>query len=90
MDEDLPLDVLGVLIGDVDEGFKEVNAGDSDQRGRELDLDRTGVDMCQPFRPVGVMLKIEFAHECGVAADDHHGQQIRHHRDVDLRDMGVD
>lgn len=31
VDEDLPLDVLVVLVADIDEGFQEMDAGNADQ-----------------------------------------------------------
>ena len=54
VDEDFPLDVLGVLVRHVDEGFQQMDAGDADQRGREFNLDRSRIDMGEPVRPVGV------------------------------------
>jgi len=44
MDEDLPLDRPRNFFGDIDKGFEEVDAGDADYRGSQLDLDRAGTD----------------------------------------------
>ena len=54
--KDLPLDVLRRHVGDIDEGFKQMNAGDTDERSREFDLDRAGVHMREPVRFIPVAL----------------------------------
>ena len=58
MDKDLPLDVLGVFILDVDERFEKMNAGDTDQRRCEFDLDGAGVDVGQPVWSICMTLQI--------------------------------
>ena len=67
----------------VDERFEKMNAGDADERSGKLDLDGTGVDVGEPFGSIRVALQIQFAHEGGIAADNHHRKQVRHHRHVD-------
>jgi hypothetical protein len=83
VDKDLPLDVFWVFMLDVYERFEKMNAGDTDQRGCKFNLDGAGVDVGQPVRTIGMALQIQFAYEGGVAADNHHREQIRHHCDVD-------
>ncbi len=39
--------------------------------------------MCQPFGSIRVVFQIQFTDERGIAADDDHCEQVRHHRDVD-------
>ena len=64
MDKDLPLNVFGVFMLDVDKRFEKMNAGDADQRGGEFDLDGTGVDVGQPFGSISMApgtIKIKLA-----------------------------
>src|SRR5262245_21633125 len=83
VDENFPLNVFGICVRDVNERFEQVNAGDADQRSGQFDLDRTGVDVAEPVGTVRMALQAQFAHEGGIAPDDHHGQQIGHHGDID-------
>jgi hypothetical protein len=56
VDKDLPLDVFGVFMRDIDKRFKKMNAGDADKGGCEFNLDGAGVNVRQPFRSIGMPL----------------------------------
>ena len=83
VNKNLPLHMSGFSFAISTKDFEQMDAGDSDQGSRQLDFDGARVYMGEPFRAVGMSLEIQLAHECGIAADNDHGQKIRHHRHVD-------
>ncbi len=85
MDDGLPHQHLGVVVGGVDEGLEQVDRADADDGQPQLHLEHRGVDVAQPFGLVGMGVQVEPAHEGFVPAHYDHDEQVRDHHHVDER-----
>ena len=69
----------GVLLG-VEEDLQQMDRGDGDDGGRDLDLERADVDLAEPMDIVAL---VETGDEILVARDDHHDDEAGDQGGVD-------
>ena len=75
---------VAVVVG-IDKGFEQVNRADTNDGGRQFDLQHRRIHMAEPFRLVPVAFKVHAADKGFVAAHNHHDQQVGDHHHVDQR-----
>jgi len=76
------LRIVGFLINE-HEPFEDVHRSNDGDRAEELLLELAEADIEQPLRPIGMLARIDPAHEILVARADDEQDQIGEQRDVD-------
>jgi len=80
---DLPPHHPVVQLGGVNEAFQEMDGGNADQGGGQLDLEHPRIDVGKPFGLIRVVFQFKPGNEGFIAADDDHDEQVGNHHHVD-------